>query len=238
MCYNLGMKKNYYIKFVIVNLITLLRLIASILMPIVYFKSGINSFCYFIPFLFLTDLIDGKLSRKLKVETFFGSILDAVSDKLFAFVLLGILTYYYRSMIVVIILEFTIFMLNTLAFTDNKNIQTSKIGKVKTTILDINIVLMYLYLYLPLYEKYLSVGLRNTLLNIKVPFNYVLIGIMIGMEVLTLTDYKKKSIKQVNYEKIEFKELKSFKEIIKLLVDREFYIKNKNKKLKELLYKN
>lgn len=234
----LSMKKNYYIKLIIVNLITLSRLIASVLMPIVYFKNGINSFCYFIPFLFLTDLIDGNLSRRFKVETFLGSILDAVSDKLFAFVLLGILTYYYPLMILVILLEFIIFMLNTLAFTDNKNIQTSKVGKVKTTVLDINIVLMYLYLCLPLYTKHLSTNLNNLLISIEIPFIYVLIGIMIGMQLITLTDYKKKSIKQINYEKIEFKELKPLKEILKLLIDREFYINNKNKKLKELLYKN
>ena len=61
---------------------------------------------------------------------------------------------------------------------------------------------------------------------------------MIGMEILTLTDYKKKSSKQTSYEKIKFKELKSTKEIIKLLLDREFYIKNKNTKLKELLYRD
>lgn len=237
-CYNLGMKKSYYLKLILVNLITLSRLISAILLPILYFKNGVTSLCILIPFLFVTDLIDGKLSRYFKVETFLGSILDAVSDKVFAFVLLGLLSYYYRSIIIVILFEFVIFVLNTLAFTDNKNIQSSMVGKVKTFILDTSIVIMYLFIGMPLYSKYLSSGFLTKLIEIKQPINYVLIGIMIGMEILTLTDYKKKSSKQTSYEKIKFKELKSTKEIIKLLLDREFYIKNKNTKLKELLYRD
>ena len=189
-CYNLDMKKSYYLKLILVNLITLSRLISAILLPILYFKNGVTSLCILIPFLFVTDLIDGKLSRYFKVETFLGSILDAVSDKVFAFVL------------------------------------------------ETSIVIMYLFIGMPLYSKYLSSGFLTKLIEIEKPINYVLIGIMIGMEILTLTDYKKKSAKQTSYEKIKFKELKSTKEIIKLLLDREFYIKNKNTKLKELLYRD
>ena len=87
------MKKKYYIKLVLVNLITLSRLIGALLMPLIYFKQGIESLGFLIIILFLTDMIDGKLSRLLKVETFLGGLLDAVSDKLFAFVLLAMLTY-------------------------------------------------------------------------------------------------------------------------------------------------
>ena len=131
------MKKKYYIKLVLVNLITLSRLIGALLMPLIYFKQGIESLGFLIIILFLTDMIDGKLSRLLKVETFLGGLLDAVSDKLFAFVLLAILTYYYPSMLIVLTLEFSIFVLNTLTFKDNKNIKSSKMGKVKTMVLDI-----------------------------------------------------------------------------------------------------
>ena len=211
--------KNKLIPVILVNLITLSRLISAILLPILYFKNGVTSLCILIPFLFVTDLIDGKLSRYFKVETFLGSILDAVSDKVFAFVLLGLLSYYYKSIIIVILFEFVIFVLNTLAFTDNKNIQSSMVGKVKTFILDTSIVIMYLFIGMPLYSKYLSSGFLTKLIEIEKPINYVLIGIMIGMEILTLTDYKKKSSKQTSYEKIKFKELKSTKEIIKLAKD-------------------
>ena len=37
---------------------------------------------------FLTDFIDGFLARKLHVQSFFGSLLDALSDKAFGIVCL------------------------------------------------------------------------------------------------------------------------------------------------------
>lgn len=64
------MKKIYYLKLVFVNLITFSRFIGSILIPIIYFKYGVKSLGLLILILFLTDMLDGFLSRKLKVETF------------------------------------------------------------------------------------------------------------------------------------------------------------------------
>ena len=81
------MKKDKLIKFIIVNLITLTRVIGSIIMPISYFKNGIGAFALFVCIIFFTDFLDGKLSRAWKVESFLGSLLDTVGDKLFAFVI-------------------------------------------------------------------------------------------------------------------------------------------------------
>ena len=127
-----------YIKFSIVNLITFSRVIGSIVLPIIYFNRGIESLAFFVILLFLTDFIDGKLSRIWKVESFLGCFLDFTSDKLFAFVMLSILTYVYPFMLIVLFLEFIIFVINTLAFSENKNVQSSKMGKVKTFVLDLN----------------------------------------------------------------------------------------------------
>ncbi len=231
------MKKKYYLKLVLVNLITLSRLIGALLMPLIYFKYGIESLGFLIIILFLTDMIDGKLSRLLKVETFLGGLLDAVSDKLFAFVLLAILTYYYPSMLIVLTLEFAIFVLNTLTFKDNKNIKSSKMGKVKTMVLDIAISILFILLAKSVYIKYLPYTLNNYIDKNMNAIAYILIGIMIGMQILTISDYRKKNIKETSYEKVAFKELLPLKEIIFRITDRDFYIENKDKKLKELLYK-
>ena len=66
---------------------------------------------------------------------------------------------------------------------------------------------------------------------------YILIGIMIGMQILTISDYRKKNIKETSYEKVALKELLPLKTIFFRITDRNFYIENKDKKLKELLYK-
>lgn len=231
-------KTNYYIKLAIVNLITFTRVVGSIIMPISYFNHGVGSLVIFIPLLFFTDLIDGKLSRYWKVETFLGCILDAISDKLFAFVMIAMLSYYYKATLIVLLLEFTIFVLNTLAFKENKNVQSSKIGKAKTMILDVAIIIMYLYIGRPLFEEFLSEGFNLWLITYEPHVNYMLIGIMIGLQLLALSDYKKKSLNQVSYEKFEYINLKSTKEMLFMLTDREFYINNKNKKLRELLYQD
>lgn len=231
------MKKKYYIKLVLVNLITLSRLIGALLMPLIYFKQGIESLGFLIIILFLTDMIDGKLSRLLKVETFLGGLLDAVSDKLFAFVLLAILTYYYPSMLIVLTLEFLIFVLNTLTFKDNKNIKSSKMGKVKTMVLDIAISILFILLAKSIYVKYLPYTLNYLIDKNMNAITYILIGIMIGMQILTISDYRKKNIKETSYEKVALKELLPLKIIFFRITDRNFYIENKDKKLKELLYK-
>ena len=70
------------IKLIIVNLITAIRFFGAFCLPFVYYRSGISEASVLIIILFLTDSIDGLLARTLKVNTFFGGITDAISDKL------------------------------------------------------------------------------------------------------------------------------------------------------------
>lgn len=232
------MKQQHKIKFIIVNLITFSRIIGSILLPIYYFNFGIKYMAILVAILFLTDLIDGKLSRYWKVESFLGSFLDSIGDKLFSFVMLAILTYEYPIVLLIILLELIIFVINTLAFKDNKNIQSSKLGKFKTTILDISVVLLYIYSA----KDTLSIILPNNIImflnNTEISIEYILTGVVVGIQLVTILDYKKSSLKQTTYEKINKKDLKSFKEIFNMLTDRDFYIKNKDNSLRHFLYKN
>lgn len=233
------MKKKFkYIKFSIVNLITFTRVIGSVVLPVIYFTKGIESLGFFVAILFLTDFIDGKLSRCWKVESFFGGLLDSISDKLFAFVMLAILSYEYHCMFIVLLLEFTIFVINTLTFSEYKNVQSSKMGKFKTFVLDVSISIMYLYLAREVYGRYLSVDINKFLINSEFAVSYILIGIMIGMELLTISDYSKNRLKQVSYEKMPDKKIKSIKAIWFMLIDREFYLKHKDEPLKKLLYED
>jgi len=233
------MDKDKYIKFFIVNMITFTRVIGSIVLPIVYFTRGLGRLGLFIVLLFFTDFIDGKLSRTWKVESFLGSLLDSISDKLFAFVMLAILSYEYPLMLIVLVLEFVIFVVNTLAFSESKNVQTSRLGKVKTFILDLVVCIMFTYVVKDAYISYLSINVADFILNSEFAASYILIGVLIGMQILTISDYSKKRLKQTTFESTKGKHLKSFKEIWKMLVDREFYIKNRNDgKLKDFLYEN
>lgn len=231
------MDKKKYIKFIIVNLITLSRVVGSIVLPIVYFTRGLGRLGLFVAIIFLTDFVDGKLSRYWKVESFLGSLLDGISDKLFAFVMLAILSYEYPLMLLVILFEFVIFVVNMLAFKENKNIQSSKLGKVKTFVLDVVICIMFMFVVKETYIDYLPLRISEFIINIEYSLSYILIGVIIGMQIVTISDYSKKRLKQANFEHLKGKKLKSYKEIWELLTNRDFYIKNKNERLKDFLYK-
>ena len=231
------MSREKLLKFIIVNLITLIRVFASIFLPISYFIHGIGYFSLFICLVFFTDFIDGKLSRHWKVESFLGSLLDSMSDKLFALVVLGVLAYVYKSVLIVLLCEVYILITGIFAFNNNKNIKSSKTGKTKTFILDASISIMYIYLARSIYCTKISTSLNNFLIKSENKVSYVLIGIMIGMELLTIADYSIKRFKQVSIKKYEKKKVKDKKEILWMLTNREFYIENRDKALKELLYK-
>jgi len=85
------------LKLWIVNILTLIRIIGTIiLIPIYNIYGGkvvgiVSLICY------LTDSIDGILARKWKVSTFFGALFDGFADKLFTiinFIVLYLITPY------------------------------------------------------------------------------------------------------------------------------------------------
>lgn len=232
------MKKDKIVKFIIVNLITFTRIMGSIIMPICYFNGSIGYFALFVGLIFLTDFIDGKLSRYWKVESFLGSLLDTVSDKLFALVMIAMLSYEYPVILFVLILELAITFNSLFAFNKNKNVQSSKLGKVKTFVLDTSITIMYLLIAKELYGSALPNNIYKLLYDYSSNISYILIGVIVGMQIVTLADYNKNRFKEMTtFVSLKGKKLKSFKEIWSMLSNRDFYISNKDKSLKELLYK-
>ncbi len=90
----MGKKVVKIIELIVINSITALRLIGSFMLPFLYNKYGASFTSIIIIILFLTDLIDGFLARKLNCSTFFGSIMDAFCDKLLyfsAYIILGLI---------------------------------------------------------------------------------------------------------------------------------------------------
>ena len=74
------------IKLCTVNLITMLRVIGTILLIPIYHVYGSLTTGIFSLICNLTDILDGTLARKWKVSTFFGSLFDSASDKIFLIV--------------------------------------------------------------------------------------------------------------------------------------------------------
>ena len=129
---------------IFVNLLTMVRIIGVFMMIPVYFNYGglyaaILSVCCY-----LTDCIDGFLARKFHVATFFGSMFDGVADKLFSCSNLIILFKVTKYSIASIIFELAVVLIQFIKFQKNINVKTSKIGKIKTIVMSITVILIYL----------------------------------------------------------------------------------------------
>jgi cardiolipin synthase len=131
-------------KLLIVNLLTLIRIIGTILLiPIYKYHGGIiagifSLICY------LTDSIDGILARHFKVSTFLGALFDGVADKMFTivnFIVVYLITPY---AVIPIMFELLIVLIQFLKFNRNYNVKSNIIGKIKVWILAACLVLTFI----------------------------------------------------------------------------------------------
>ena len=177
------------VKLAIVNLLTLIRIIGTIILIPLYKECGgvvvgITSF-----FCYLTNSIDGILARRWKVSTFFGAIFDGVADKLFTiinFIILYMITPY---ALIPIIIEILIVLVQTFKYNKNLNIQSNIIGKSKVWVLAITIVITFLISDINSIN-FLSLKFRELILNI--PNNSLYLWLLmpsIIFELLTLFSY-------------------------------------------------
>ena len=139
------------VELVIVNLITLTRLVGALLLPLIYVKYGASICAIWTIVLFATDAIDGFLARKLNAYSEFGKKLDGLSDKLFALSLvLSSVVMGNIFMIILLFLEERIVATNIISYKLGLNPCTEKIGKIKTIILFPTLILG---VYAPLYKS-------------------------------------------------------------------------------------
>lgn len=226
------------LKLGIVNLLTLIRIIGTIILIPLYYTFGgkivgITSF-----FCYLTDSVDGILARRWKVSTFFGALFDGFADKLFTiinFIILYMITPY---ALIPIIIEILIILVQMFKFTRNLNIQSNVIGKSKVWILAVTVVITFLVSDIS-NIAFLSINFKEWILSIPNDRLYLcLLGAAIIMELLTLFSYifelcfpKNIEIlttkpKKINMPKLSIKERKEY--IKNVWLSPEFYEKHKN----------
>lgn len=228
------------VELVIVNMVTLTRLVGALLLPLIYVKYGPSICAIWTVILFATDAVDGFLARTLKISTFFGSAIDGISDKLLnaiSFIILGL---QYNIMIPPLILEIAIFFTVYSTYRFGGNIQSSKIGKIKTIILDVCVILSFVLMSLPALKMnnfFVNHLMHNTGSYI------VLLGCIITIScIITLIDYNKKNKltrnnKKLTHIKYQHRIKKTNKEIINDLFNTEYYIKHKNEPIMKQFYK-
>lgn len=136
--------KKKEIKRQIPNLLTLSRGLA----PIVIIPAILFNKLYFVIILLnifvLTDFLDGKIARKYNLVSEFGVKLDAVCDKIFAISLIIPAIINHRIFIFNFVMEIAISYTNLLSYTKGNNPRSTIIGKIKTALLSLTLILAYI----------------------------------------------------------------------------------------------
>ena len=110
---------------IFVNLITTIRFIYTIILPILQIRISNTAFIINLVILFLTDTIDGFLARKFNVQTFYGSLMDTIADKTLSIVLLIILANHINLLYVVLLCEILIALLNSVEMARRKRTKSN-----------------------------------------------------------------------------------------------------------------
>lgn len=228
------------IELTFVNLITVVRFVGALILPFVYHKYGAGISTVMTILLFCTDALDGFLARALKISTFFGSAMDGISDKLLNTISFIILSLEYNIMIPPLILELSILLTLYSTYRFGGNVQSSKIGKIKTIILDICVIFSFILISLPTFK------IDNIIINHFIHYTkqyIIFFGCIITIACLiTLIDYNKKNIKTRNNKKLvhikyQNRSKKSLKEILNDLFDTDYYLKHRNEPIMMQFYK-
>lgn len=223
---------------ILVNLITAIRSLGTIAIIPIFYSYGALATTLAAAGFFLTDFIDGYLARKLHVESFFGSLLDAVSDKSFGIVCLILLSTLNPIFLVIIGLELGIFAINYNSLQRGNNAKSSLAGKAKTVLLAASIVGSYFCYAAPTLKEilnYVNISSFNKLLELNPQLISTILAIpVIGASLYVAHDYAKTAQVQddlvVSEEITPTKEKSSLKEIA---AEKKALLQKKKELLKE-----
>ena len=219
-------------RFILVNSITFLRVIGSLLLIPIYFNLGYFALGIGVLIFVSTDCIDGFLARALHTSTFFGAIFDALSDKLFNVIVLLLLSIKYPIMLLVILMECLIFYVAFNSTVSGNKSRSTKLGKTKMVVMSLSIVLILLLSDSTKINELLNISLNNELII------NCLLGVIFFFEIITMIDYIRLYFKNGKKKTVFERELKDKKEIQRMLLSHEFYKENKNEPIEKLVLKN
>lgn len=193
------------------NIITISRIISLILGFIFFLNNKIVLSIFFYVYGGISDAFDGYFARKLSAYTKFGQYLDAISDKLYFLSLIIILLIYGNYLVILpLIMEIIISIVNYLILKKNKKVFTERVGKFKTTLLMIDLIIGVLAIKINYFiYPYIIFLLLTLYFQIQTIFAYI-------------NQFNNKSSEKI----VSFKEKKINERIIFLVKEFIYYITN------------
>lgn len=222
-----------------VNALTLARIIATIIIPILWIHLKPFELFIFVAFILLTDFFDGMLARSFHVQSIFGSIMDAVADKVFGIMIILIVASYKKIFYIPFILEIAISLINLIPFFYGATTKSSFLGRVKMWFLGIALGAGILFVFksdLLFLNQYKVVAFL--LKNIEL-ITLISVCVASGTEIMVAIDYAHRVTKELkgHKHKLHFK-LKSDKELKLALFDTDYYLKHKDEAYSKSIFKN
>lgn len=227
-------KKN---KKIFVNALSISRIIGACLLPIAFKMISVPLLITILAVLFITDFLDGKLSRRWEVRTTGGALLDPLGDKMLAISCMIALLYEHSFLWALLIMEVLIIILNVYRTLRGEVVKSSYIGKTKTWLLSIALILGAINLFNPEFLNdilgFLGFKTNSFTITSEIVFSSVMCAI--GSEVVTFVAYLKESIEYNKNRKLEKLRFMNLKDIFRKLFDEDRYLEDKDKPLIELI---
>lgn len=223
---------------IVVNTLTLIRLISTFLLPLIWRFFSPSRILIFVIIILFTDFLDGFLARKFKVSTLLGSILDCIADKMFGIAIILVIATYYKSFYLVLMMELIIAFINVMAAFRGAKTASSILGRSKMWVLGLAIVIDMISIFKYNLASFLHFKLLIDWLKLFIQYEdiIVLFGafITVGAQIMVAIDYLIRIVKELktNTKKVKYN-FKTNKELKYVLTDSTYYLKNKNKSLSE-----
>ena len=228
---------------IFVNMLTIIRLIATFILPIIWKAFSPLWILIFVLSILLTDFLDGFLARKFKVSTLLGSILDCFADKLFGIAIVLVIATYYKSFYLVLMMELIIASINIFAAFKGAYTKSSLLGRAKMWVLGLAIIIDMISIFKYNLMNFIQIKFLEDWLNIFVTYEDIIVlfgaSITVGAQMMVAIDYLIRIIKEIkaNNKKIKY-DFKSNKELKYVLTNTDYYMKNKDKSLSFHFLKN
>ena len=192
----------------------------ALLLPFIKNKIFNNFFIGSIIIIFLTDFIDGKLARKYNIQTFFGSYMDTLANKVLNIILLIMLSDKSKMSLIMLILEISILIINSIGWILKKKTKSSILGRAKMWAIGITITLEYMN-----YFNIINIDVNHIIVNLFIIITTI-------MQILVIVDYVIKFIKDDN-KRLNIK-LKSWKDLAYILFNTDYYNSVNQNKIQEI----
>lgn len=220
-----------------VNFLTIMRIIATLLLPIIWHMFNSWTILIFVCVILLTDFFDGFLARTFHVQSLFGSIADSVADKVFGIVLLLIVAAIFPIYYCLVIFECVIAGINIYAALRGATTKSTFLGKFKMWLLGLSTVFGLIIMFESSLASY-DVSFINFVIENKDILLVSSVLVTSGSELMVVLDYSRHIIKELRSEKPKFKyRFKDDERLMFVLFDTEYFLSHKDMPLSKHLLK-